>query len=97
MNIKVLMGFKVWTAGQVIGLIHDIPSCHDLVKRIEREAFETMNKTQSLYVEEVTHDGPIAGKPVGDPAADPKSEHGRVASNVNNPEAQVWGIGKSKL
>ncbi|GAB7340513.1 hypothetical protein MBLNU457_6933t1 [Dothideomycetes sp. NU457] len=87
----------VWTAGQVIGLIHDIPSCHDLVQRIEREAVESMKKTQSLYVDEVSHDGPIAGKPVNDPSADPKSDHGRVASNVNNPEAQVWGIGKSKL
>jgi len=56
-----------------------------------------MKKTQSLYVDEVAHDGPIAGKPVNDPSADPKSEHGRVASNVNNPEAQIWGIGKSKL
>lgn len=96
-DIKVLTRFQVWTAGQVIGLIHDIPSCHDLVQRIEREAVESMKKTQSLYVDEVSHDGPIAGKSVNDPSADPKSEHGRVPKNVNNPEAQVWGIGKSKL
>ena len=32
------MDFGVWTAGQVIGLIHDIPSCEDLITRIEAEA-----------------------------------------------------------
>jgi len=42
--------FGVWTAGQVIGLIHDIPSCRDLVKRIEREAEETIGKANSLIV-----------------------------------------------
>lgn len=44
--------FGVWTAGQVIGLIHDIPTCADLLTRIEREAVEAMNKTQSLFVDE---------------------------------------------
>jgi nitronate monooxygenase len=28
----------VWSAGQVQGLIHDIPSCGELVSRIVREA-----------------------------------------------------------
>jgi NAD(P)H-dependent flavin oxidoreductase YrpB (nitropropane dioxygenase family) len=28
----------VWSAGQVQGLIHDIPSCAELVSRIMREA-----------------------------------------------------------
>lgn len=32
----------MWTAGQVIGLIHDIPTCHTLVQRIEKEAEETL-------------------------------------------------------
>ncbi|EPQ67551.1 Bgt-1976 [Blumeria graminis f. sp. tritici] len=32
----------VWTAGQVLGLIHDIPTCDELMKRIEREAEETL-------------------------------------------------------
>lgn len=40
--------FGVWTAGQVIGLIHDIPSCHDLLQRIEREAEETLTKKLKL-------------------------------------------------
>lgn len=86
----------MWTAGQVIGLIHDIPTCDELVKRIEREAAETFTKTASLYVDEVPK-GDVAGKKIQDPSANPKSEHGAVDGNVNNPEAQLWGIGKSKL
>lgn len=42
--------FGVWTAGQVIGLIHDVPSCQDLVQRIEREAEETLSRANSLIV-----------------------------------------------
>lgn len=41
--------FGVWTAGQVIGLIHDVPSCEVLVKRIEKEAVESMRKTRALW------------------------------------------------
>ncbi|EUC28274.1 hypothetical protein COCVIDRAFT_14134 [Bipolaris victoriae FI3] len=44
--------FGVWTAGQVIGLIHDIPTNEELISRIEREAIETMKKSQSLFVSE---------------------------------------------
>lgn len=40
---------QVWTAGQVIGLIHDIPTCAELISRIEREAVEAMDKTRALY------------------------------------------------
>ncbi|CAG7925527.1 unnamed protein product [Penicillium olsonii] len=43
--------FGVWTAGQVIGLIHDIPTCADLLTRIEREAVEAMGRTKSLYTD----------------------------------------------
>jgi len=42
--------YGVWTAGQVIGLIHDIPTCADLVKRIERDAEDTLNKASALIV-----------------------------------------------
>ena len=42
--------YGVWTAGQVIGLIHDVPTCEVLVKRIEREAEETLQKANSLIV-----------------------------------------------
>jgi len=44
--------FGVWTAGQVIGLIHDIPTCEVLVKRIEKEAEETLTKASSLIIPE---------------------------------------------
>jgi NAD(P)H-dependent flavin oxidoreductase YrpB (nitropropane dioxygenase family) len=40
----------VWTAGQVIGLIHDIPTCDELVKRIEKEAEDTINAASALIV-----------------------------------------------
>lgn len=46
--------YQVWTAGQVIGLIHDIPTCKDLVERISVEAegalkekLELVSPTQS--------------------------------------------------
>ncbi|KIW78555.1 hypothetical protein Z517_08393 [Fonsecaea pedrosoi CBS 271.37] len=41
--------FGVWTAGQVIGLIHDIPSCKDLIDRIEREAVDVLDRSRRLY------------------------------------------------
>jgi NAD(P)H-dependent flavin oxidoreductase YrpB (nitropropane dioxygenase family) len=44
--------FGVWTAGQVIGLIHDIPTCKDLCKRIEVEAEQTIKAASSLIVPE---------------------------------------------
>ncbi|PVI05477.1 inosine monophosphate dehydrogenase [Periconia macrospinosa] len=74
--------YGVWTAGQVIGLIHDIPTCEELLVRIEREAVETMKQNQSLYVAE-------GDKPV--------SSTGTVGKNTNNPGAEVYGVGKSKL
>lgn len=39
----------VWTAGQVIGLIHDIPTCKELISRIEREAEETLRNRLALF------------------------------------------------
>ena len=44
-----LTNLQVWTAGQVIGLIHDIPSCDVLVKRIEKEAVDSIRKTSALF------------------------------------------------
>lgn len=41
--------FGVWTAGQVIGLIHDIPTCNELVTRIEIEAVEAMDQSRKKY------------------------------------------------
>ncbi|KAL8392823.1 hypothetical protein RB595_002852 [Gaeumannomyces hyphopodioides] len=40
--------YGVWTAGQVIGLIHDIPTCAELVSRIEREAEQALREKLSL-------------------------------------------------
>lgn len=40
--------FGVWTAGQVIGLIHDIPTCAALLTRIESEAEQTLTSKLSL-------------------------------------------------
>lgn len=49
---QVMSFIQVWTAGQVIGLIHDIPTCAELLSRMEKEALEAMNRTKSLYTEE---------------------------------------------
>ena len=73
--------YGVWTAGQVIGLIHDIPSCKDLIERIESEAAETIQRTSSLLSD---------GNHI-------EQADNKVGPNVNNPEAELWGIGKSKL
>ncbi|KAK2049270.1 2-nitropropane dioxygenase [Colletotrichum somersetense] len=40
--------YGVWTAGQVIGLIHDIPSVKDLVPRIEKEAEAALRERLAL-------------------------------------------------
>lgn len=41
--------FGVWTAGQVIGLIHDIPTCAELLSRIETEAVEALERGRKTY------------------------------------------------
>ncbi|KAL2824047.1 hypothetical protein BDW59DRAFT_148099 [Aspergillus cavernicola] len=41
--------FGVWTAGQVIGVIHDVPTCGELLSRIEREAVGAMDRSKALY------------------------------------------------
>ena len=41
--------FGVWTAGQVIGLIHDIPTCQELISRIESEAVEAIERSRKFY------------------------------------------------
>lgn len=72
----------VWTAGQVVGLIHDIPTCEVLVKRIEREAEDTIRRASGLIVGEVDEG---------------EKGTGVVGRNMNNPGAEIWGVGKSKL
>jgi NAD(P)H-dependent flavin oxidoreductase YrpB (nitropropane dioxygenase family) len=44
--------YGVWTTGQVIGLIHDIPTCDELLKRIEKEASTALQERQALWVPE---------------------------------------------
>lgn len=39
---------QVWTAGQVIGLIHDIPTCEELVGRISKEAEDALKEKLTL-------------------------------------------------
>jgi NAD(P)H-dependent flavin oxidoreductase YrpB (nitropropane dioxygenase family) len=41
--------FGVWTAGQVIGLIYDIPTCEQLLRRIEKEAVEAIERSRTYY------------------------------------------------
>ena len=65
-------------------MVADIPTCAELVQRIEREAEETLRKASSLVIDE-------DGKGGKAPAV------GTVGKNMNNPEAEIWGIGKSKL
>jgi len=41
----------IWTAGQVVGLIHDVPTCQELVHRIVHEAEETIRqRLQAMLV-----------------------------------------------
>jgi NADH:quinone reductase (non-electrogenic) len=82
----------VWTAGQVIGLIHDIPTCSELVSRIEKEAEETLKDKLSLLVTEQPKPD-ISGKPIGDTTSDPRRE----GNNSVPAEAQLYDIGKAKL
>ncbi|KAJ4295069.1 hypothetical protein N0V90_007077 [Kalmusia sp. IMI 367209] len=42
----------VWSLGMCAGLIHDIPSCEELAKRLEREAVDVLSKTNGLVVAE---------------------------------------------
>lgn len=38
----------VWSLGQCAGLIHDIPTCAELTRRIEREAEAVLRRTANL-------------------------------------------------
>ncbi|KAI1045418.1 hypothetical protein LB505_006333 [Fusarium chuoi] len=44
--------YGVWTTGQVIGLINDIPTCDVLVHRIEKEAETALKERLALLVPE---------------------------------------------
>ncbi|OAL43846.1 inosine monophosphate dehydrogenase [Pyrenochaeta sp. DS3sAY3a] len=40
----------VWSLGMCAGLIHDVPTCEELAKRMEREAIEVLARTNALVV-----------------------------------------------
>jgi NAD(P)H-dependent flavin oxidoreductase YrpB (nitropropane dioxygenase family) len=41
----------VWSLGMCAGLIHDVPSCEELARRMEREAIEVLTQSSALVVE----------------------------------------------
>jgi hypothetical protein len=63
-------------------LIHDIPTNEELLRRIEREAVQAMKQSQDLYIEE---------------GQEPVAQGATIDKKSNNPGAEIWGIGKSKL
>ena len=68
---------QVWTAGQVIGMINDIPTCDTLVNRIEKEALDTLNSVQKLVVDKQPPPD-ISGKRIGE-TSDPRDQGTSVA------------------
>ena len=40
----------VWSLGMCAGLIHDVPTCRELAKRLEREAIEMLTQSNALAV-----------------------------------------------
>ena len=42
--------YGVWTAGMCIGIIHDVPTCEVLIRRIEKEAEASISRISSLIV-----------------------------------------------
>ena len=92
---------QVWTAGQVIGLIHDVPTCSELISRIEKEAQETLIRASSLMTTSTSEGSPepTSQRP-SDPSAAGKTgpeTPGTVEKGMNNPSAEIWGVGKPKL
>ena len=45
--------YGIWSAGITIGLINDIPTCEELLKRMEREAEEVIEGMARLRVTKV--------------------------------------------
>jgi len=43
--------YGIWSAGLSVGLIHDIPTCDELVGRMERETEQIITNMQKLTVE----------------------------------------------
>ncbi|KAL8634656.1 MAG: hypothetical protein Q9228_007757, partial [Teloschistes exilis] len=97
--------YGVWTAGQVIGLIHDIPTCANLITRIEKEAEQTLIRASSLITSTATSPSTSPSPPPSATSHTPSSttekagpeNPGTVGRGINNPAAEIWGVGKPKL
>ena len=81
-----------------------------MLKRIEREAAETLSKTASLYTSDRAETSSESTGSDSTSEADSKdrkvshsgerlikSGSGTKGENVNDPGAELWGVGKSKL
>lgn len=44
------VNYGIWSAGQAMGLIHDIPTCEVLVERLERDTAEILSSTTKVVV-----------------------------------------------
>ncbi|EKG19749.1 2-nitropropane dioxygenase NPD [Macrophomina phaseolina MS6] len=42
--------FGVWSVGQAIGSIQDVPTCAELLERIESEGMDTIGRLRSLMI-----------------------------------------------
>ena len=80
--------FGVWTAGQVIGLIHDIPTCAELVARIEKDAIDTLRAKLDLSTG--------AGSATALPVAAISAASGAAASAAEMPSQEPSGSQMSK-
>ncbi len=75
-----------------MGLIHDIPTCYELLNRIEREAVTNMQRLTGMVQDENT-----LAEPVNNHTQSHMSSTDNTSTKINNPAAEIWGIGKSKL
>lgn len=101
--------YGVWTAGQVIGLIHDIPSCAELVARIEKEAIQTLQAKIKLSNDSADA-GSVADSAQSGGASTQATSKGSIEGDINDakdqkiqkkdgenhPQAQLWGVGEKK-
>lgn len=63
----------------MIGLIHDIPTCDELVNRIESEALEVLSQMRNLVVDEQPKPD-IVGKAIGE-KTDPRDDGVSIAKS----------------
>jgi NAD(P)H-dependent flavin oxidoreductase YrpB (nitropropane dioxygenase family) len=44
------VNYGIWSVGQAQGLIHDIPTCKELVQRLERETIDILSSTPKVII-----------------------------------------------